>query len=727
MIKKLHSGKFWLKLLVLMSTVWVVLMCIGYALSIWGLSDERVHKALQQAMPSGRTIEIGAISAKGWLPYPSVTLDDVSITYPNQTQAQIQIKQLQVQLSWQSLLGQSQLQSVHLQQPQLHVARLSDGSWNIDDFYRHADANATSPNDINIVDGNLHVRESEHQYHLQNINVSVQNWHDTESQLHLAFKWDSDWIGAQKVHLQGQLEKTQQGFRSNDVKIQVDNHVPHIGEVSWLANGQFEHVWLEHRNDFRNIQIKGQNASKNFTAQLSIPEAKWQKVWQIKQTNGVLQWEQDQHTTTATIKLNPTEISSRHFKTQNSSLDLLLKRAHETFSIKASGNIGISNTGAFGFDNWHISTRQSDINLVNSSLFQSEGMLNMAGNIHDQWQMQWKGQIDNDAAQIDLKALSPEQWFLDIQAKQLDLDRYQAWSRPKTNLEAPVAPATQNSHSQWWEEAIVWRYMPDNWQLQGRLNVERLNAEQIQLNDLNASMTLNSQGIQFENIEAIAYDGQLQAALNMPRDAKEPSQLQMSLRHLQIQPWLQHWREYNRLSGLANVKLNLQSQGQTWSDIQQQLNGQLQIDIQNGAFQGVSLEHFLHHDGNPNMQLSLDDDAQTTFEAIQSTSDIKNGVLQTKILDVHLPMGLQLHGQGKYQLVNNKLDYQLKFGEKQGKHVLPIRITGALGQPNFSLDYQGLTKGLVSSTDKSNAVRNALRKQWQLWQLPELDQPASAP
>ena len=60
--------------------------------------------------------------------------------------------------------------------------------------------------------------------------------------------------------------------------------------------------------------------------------------------------------------------------------------------------------------------------------------------------------------------------------------------------------------------------------------------------------------------------------------------------------------------------------------------------------------------------------------------------------------------------------------------VLPLcflRIESPLQQPMFALDYQSLTKGLTNSTDKSNAVRDALKQQWQLWQMPEL--PAAKP
>lgn len=700
-------------------------MSIGYAISIWGLSDERIRTSLQQAMPSGRTVHIGAISNKGWLPYPSVSLNNVNITYPHSQNTQLHIKQLDVNLAWSSLFGHTDIQSFNALQPQLNIARLPDNSWNMDDFYQ-SQQTSQAFNDLSIVDGILKVQETEHQYHLHNINASVQDWQDDDSQLHLGFHWNSDVLGKQHVNLQGQLQKTTTGFKSNNVRIQLDNQLPHIGAVTWLATGQFEHKWREHRNEFQNIQIKGQDTHNTFTAQLSIPQAYWQKIWYVNQTNGVLQWQQSHDTlTTATIKLNPTELSSRHFKNDGINIDILLKQAEETFSIKAAGLMSMHNSGAFSLDNWHISSRQSDANLTNSGLFRTEGLLNVSGNIHDQWHLQWKGQMDNDAAQIDLFGESPEKWQLNVVAQQWELDRYQDWfdTRSDSDLKENPSNSLQKMEQQVQQWVHTWADLPSQWQLNGNLDIANLRSNQMQLSNVTAKLTLNRDLLALKQVQANAYGGQLNASLLIPRDVKTPNQLQMDVQQMQIQPWLQYWRDYSRLSGTGNLSVNLQTSGVHWDDIQNQLNGDLSFDIKDGMFQGIALDNFLQADGNQNMQLTLDDQAHTTFDVFKSQSMIANGVFYTQTVELNLPMGLQLQGSGKYHLPNNKLDYQLRLGQDVLSSKLPVRISGPIQQPNFALDYQGLTQGLTSSTDKSNAVRNALRKQWQLWQLPEFKLP----
>ena len=202
--------------------------------------------------------------------------------------------------------------------------------------------------------------------------------------------------------------------------------------------------------------------------------------------------------------------------------------------------------------------------------------------------------------------------------------------------------------------------------------------------------------------------------------------LQLQLQDMQVQPWLLHWQEYNRLSGTGSLTLKATATGNHWDDIQNSLNGDFNFELKDGHFQGIALESLFEKTGNNNMQLKLEDGAETDFDVFKSHSTIKNGVFHTNTVDLNMPLGLQLSGQGRYHLPNNKMDYHLKFGQSlMDNATLPLRISGPLQQPMFALDYQSLTKGLTNSTDKSNAVKDALKRQWQLWQMPEL--PAAKP
>ena len=186
MIRKLRSGKFWLKLIFGGFIVWLVLMSVGYAISVWGLSDQRIQSALQQAMPTGRTIQIGEIANRGWLPYPNVTLHNVSVSYPNRTTEQFKLKELHISLNWNSLFGHAKVKKLRLLQPEFAVARLHDNSWNIDDFYQNPRATA-GIDDLEIIDGVLKVQETQHHYELTSINASIENWQSPQSTV------PSDW------------------------------------------------------------------------------------------------------------------------------------------------------------------------------------------------------------------------------------------------------------------------------------------------------------------------------------------------------------------------------------------------------------------------------------------------------------------------------------------------------------------------------------------------------
>ena len=742
MIRKLRSGKFWLKLIFGGFVTWLLLMSVGYAISVWGLSDQRIQSALQQAMPTGRTIQIGEIANRGWLPYPNVTLHNVSVSYPNRTTEQFKLKELHISLNWNSLFGHAKVKKLRLLQPEFAVARLHDNSWNIDDFYQNPRATA-GIDDLEIIDGVLKVQETQHHYELTSVNASIENWQSPQSALHLAFDWDSALLGKQQVSLEAPLQKTAQGFNSQNVRIQVDNTLPEIGAVSWYAKGQMAHTWLQHRSEFSNIEVNGNDEANRFKANFNIPKASWQKVWKLSQAAGVAQWsDANRRTNTATLKLSPTEISSQHFKSEDTSIDFLSKSAKETLSVKANGRFEIQSNGQFMFNNWQISSRQTDMNLQTDALFRSEGVVNAFGNIHKQWNASWDGTFDDDMLKIELNATDNKHLDMDVVAQHLDLERYQHWLQPDTKnlaasdaIAAPApdntpteandsnAPAAKTVTSEW---LTWWEKLPVDWRLTGSIDVANLVSKQMQLAQVHTDIELSRDAFKALNISAQAYGGQLQAAVEIPRAAAAANTLQLQLQNMQVQPWLQHWQEYNRLSGTGSLVLKATAIGNRWEDVQDSLNGELSFELKDGHFQGIALESLLEKTGNNNMQLKLEDGAQTDFDVFKSHSSIKNGVFQTDMVDLNMPMGLQLSGEGRYHLPNNKMDYHLKFGQSLlEKAALPLRISGPLQQPMFALDYQSLTKGLTNSTDKSNAVRDALKQQWQLWQMPEL--PAAKP
>ena len=743
MIRKLRSGKFWLKLIFGGFVTWLVLMSLGYAISVWGLSDQRIQSALQQAMPTGRTIQIGEITNRGWLPYPNVTLHNVSVSYPNRTTAQFKLKELHITLNWNSLFGHAKVKKLRLLQPEVTVARMHDNTWNIDDFYQNPRA-TSGIDDLEIIAGVLKVQETQHAYELSNVNASIENWQKPQSALHLAFDWNSTLMGKQQISLEAPIQKTANGFNSKNVRIKIDNTLPEVGAVTWYATGQMAHTWLEHHSEFSNIEINGSDEARLFKANFSIPKASWQKVWKLNQATGVAQWEDAQRrTSSATLKLAPTEISSQHFKSEDSSIDFLSKSSKETLSIKANGRFELHSDGQFMFNNWQFSSRQTDMNLQTDALFRSEGVINAFGNIHKQWNANWDGKFDDDMLKVELKANDDKHLEMNVVAQHLDLERYQNWLQAETttkqaasevepsNVYGPQSaekansptPATKATPSEW---LSTWEKLPQDWRLTGSVDVANLVSKQMQLSQLHSDLELSRDTFKAFNLTAQAYGGNLQAALEIPRAESAANSLQLQLQDMQVQPWLLHWQEYNRLSGTGSLTLKATATGNHWDDIQNSLNGDFNFELKDGHFQGIALESLFEKTGNNNMQLKLEDGAETDFDVFKSHSTIKNGVFHTNTVDLNMPLGLQLSGQGRYHLPNNKMDYHLKFGQSlMDNATLPLRISGPLQQPMFALDYQSLTKGLTNSTDKSNAVKDALKRQWQLWQMPEL--PAAKP
>ena len=63
------------------------------------------------------------------------------------------------------------------------------------------------------------------------------------------------------------------------------------------------------------------------------------------------------------------------------------------------------------------------------------------------------------------------------------------------------------------------------------------------------------------------------------------------------------------------------------------------------------------------------------------------------------------------------MNYDVRVHTRQSSGsdtLLPLKISGSLTRPSFSLDFQRLTEGLNTPQQKEQALRQTLKQQW-LW------------
>ena len=171
-MRRLQSGKFWLKCLVGGTVLSALAFGAQYALLSWLFSPENVRRAAEEAVAGmGRKIRYRPEINTSVIPRPTVTLKQVEITRPGGASAEISIEEMRVGLSWASLFGTPSVEKWVFVRPELMLNRSSDGGWNIRDLLQKE---GSLPVDRLIVeDGRLLLDTGDSRHTLENINLKI--------------------------------------------------------------------------------------------------------------------------------------------------------------------------------------------------------------------------------------------------------------------------------------------------------------------------------------------------------------------------------------------------------------------------------------------------------------------------------------------------------------------------------------------------------------------------
>lgn len=181
-------------------------------------------------------------------------------------------------------------------------------------------------------------------------------------------------------------------------------------------------------------------------------------------------------------------------------------------------------------------------------------------------------------------------------------------------------------------------------------------------------------------------------------------------------PLLTTLASFDKLTGTGGVSINLDANGSTISQIVNQLDGTVQLNLQNGALKGVNLGQLVRTASTLSEQLAsgnltlaslgtvVSPQAETDFTAFNASLDISDGIgrigqmkLANSVLDVT--------GTGQINLGGRTLDLRLvpavdRTGSGSASTVqlngipIPLRVSGNWAAPSFSPDFSGVQAAL---------------------------------
>jgi AsmA protein len=196
--------------------------------------------------------------------------------------------------------------------------------------------------------------------------------------------------------------------------------------------------------------------------------------------------------------------------------------------------------------------------------------------------------------------------------------------------------------------------------------------------------------------------------------------IQGNLTGLKFGPLLQDLIGNQRVDGLANLQVDMQTDGNTVEAIKRSLSGTLSFEFRDGLFNGFNLANLISTARARLLNEGAAESAggETKFSRFAASFSAKNGVFAGKSFNLSAG-GFSADGSGSYDLAANNLDYTIatRISEDIGNDKLqklagltvPIKLSGDLFAPGYNVDIKSAMQGLAqqklqAEKDKAKAA-----------------------
>jgi len=203
--------------------------------------------------------------------------------------------------------------------------------------------------------------------------------------------------------------------------------------------------------------------------------------------------------------------------------------------------------------------------------------------------------------------------------------------------------------------------------------------------------------------------------------------LQEQAKDINIEALLVDLSGQSSLSGTANIKANLTTQGNTIAAFKSTLNGTSNFSFKDGAITGVDVgalmkqaEAVLKGDLSA---LAEKGTGKTPFTDISGSAKITRGLVNNNDLIIATPL-VNITGKGTANLVNEKIDYRLAMQRTKAQSdaekadvkdikntAIPVDISGTFTKPSFKLDIESIV--LSSQKEKIEEKKQELKNKLQ--------------
>jgi len=282
-------------------------------------------------------------------------------------------------------------------------------------------------------------------------------------------------------------------------------------------------------------------------------------------------------------------------------------------------------------------------------------------------------------AKVELPDLSPLKAKFDLSTDKLDLDRYFPPERRDDNPNRVIDLSALKGKT-----------------VEGKVALGQLLYRHARLENVKAQVKLAGGKLEISPHSASLYGGTLAGELAADADGNK-FRFKESAQNVAVGGLLHDVTRKDFVEGRGNLVVDVQSAGMTMGVLKKALAGSARVEMKEGAIKGVNLADAIRKGGGAQ---------KTEFSDLSASLKIHGGVAHNDDLKAHSPL-LNLTGAGNLDIGNNGIDYVARAALARGVSV-PVKLYGALDDPQWSVDYSALAGGVVGGT--AGAVTDSVKK-----------------
>ncbi len=325
----------------------------------------------------------------------------------------------------------------------------------------------------------------------------------------------------------------------------------------------------------------------------------------------------------------------------------------------------------------------------------------------------FSGKLDdsNVSGKAGITAFPPLAVTFELATDQLDVDRLTA--RKPGDKAAAAKPAGDKGGSGGKDDKIDLSALK-GLNATGSVKIGKLTAFNVKTSQMRADLKVADGRLNVSPITAQLYQGTLNGSLSAQAADNAVIAIKQTLSGVAVGPLLKDAADIDTLDGKGSLNVDLTTQGATVAALKKALNGTAALNLADGSIKGMDIAGTIRSARTKLQELSgqqvqkNDKTQKTDFTDLKATFKITNGVARNNDLAMKSPL-LRVAGEGDIDIGNDKLNYLLKTtlaatSRGQGGRdatdlsgvTIPVKLTGALDAPQWSLDYSGMVAGLAT-------------------------------